>query len=504
MSEIVRVPPELQRFLGFPGPQALLIRGPPGSGKTTLGLACLEEFRGDRVLVTSRVPHRELGREFPWLGNHTSHQISVIDTSESTRGVHEVARTIQHLREGISTTDDPEMDLKFKWLPAPIRTALAGLGPSSPPTLIVIDSWDALVEQFLGDDGSPSEGPVPDRGYLERLLLRFLARSPAHLIFILEREEQSQLDYLVNGVIVTHREPQNERLERWLTILKLRGVRIENPVYPFTLEGSRFMTILPAHPYSEDRGGGFDKRPDQMPGHIWPGSATFAEIFGRLPFGRMTLIERGPDVASRAWLTLVLPMIEQVLLEGGRVLAIPPPTSTPEEIYAPFEGRVEKGTFVAQVRLIMPSLDRTDPDLGRIVTPLSKGRPGNGFGTSSGADLVRFLTEGATASTPSFLLLDLEGLSAIAAAMGVAMSPEAVQQLPLGIQTAIRKLSIHAVVVGQTDSPLAEPFRRLASSRLRMWTRQGRLFLHGTEPWTPTLVLTGGGATHPYDLVRIV
>jgi KaiC/GvpD/RAD55 family RecA-like ATPase len=68
MSSVVRVPPELDAFLRLQPPQSLLIRGPPGSGKTMLSLALVEGFPGRRVYVSLRVSREGLLEQIPWLG----------------------------------------------------------------------------------------------------------------------------------------------------------------------------------------------------------------------------------------------------------------------------------------------------------------------------------------------------------------------------------------------------------------------------------------------------
>ncbi|MGI0151959.1 MAG: RAD55 family ATPase, partial [Thermoplasmata archaeon] len=340
MSSVVRIPNELQSFLNLPGPQTLLLRGPPGSGKTTLSLALLEAFKGDRFLVTSRVPGEELGREFPWLGENGGRSIRIIDTSGTEDSVHDIARTVRRSREHLLAPAPSEARAisEFLWLPSPLQRTWSQLAPDR-PSLVVIDSWDALVEGFLG--GAPEAGePVPDRPQIERLLIRRMGLAPAHLVFVLEREEQTSLDYLVNAVVVTRREASDERLARWMTIQKLRGVRIESPNYPFSLEGAKFEGILPVRAYQTLRAGPPDPETEQLPGLIWPGSRDFAASFGRLPLGKITLLEVDPDASPEVANLLCLPIVAHVLREGGRVLIVPQPSEAPGDIWEGLNGSV--------------------------------------------------------------------------------------------------------------------------------------------------------------------
>jgi KaiC/GvpD/RAD55 family RecA-like ATPase len=351
VSSVVRIPRELQEFLNLPGPQTLLLRGPPGTGKTTLSLAMLEAFKGDKLLVTSRVPGRELGREFPWLGNNGGRGIQLIDTSELDHSVQDVARTMHQAREYLLAPVGPEdrEAAQFMWLPAPLQDAWSRVAPDR-PSLIVIDSWDALVETFLGD-GNESDGPVPDRAQIERLLIRRMGHAPAHIVFVLEREEQTALDYLVNAVVVTRRETSDERLSRWMSLLKLRGVRIENPNYPFSLEGGRFEGIMPIGPYHSLRPGRPDPEIEHLPGFLWPGSTDFASAFGRLPLGKITLVEMDEDASPEIANMICLPVVSQVLNANGRVLVLPHTSESPFEIWEGLEPSVPRTRFFSNLRI---------------------------------------------------------------------------------------------------------------------------------------------------------
>jgi len=505
MSGVVRLPGELRDFLELPGPQTLLIRGAPGSGKTTLSLALLEAFRGEKILLTSRVPGRELHREFAWLGDNHGRSITLIDTSEMDETVQDVARVMRHAREVLAAPRGADRDSsQFLWLPPPLQDAWARLSPTA-PTLVIVDSWDALIESFLGEPTDPND-LVPDRAHLERLLIRRMSRAPAHLVFVLEREEQTSLDYLVNGVVVTRRETSQDRLARWMTLHKLRGVRIGNPVYPFTLEGGRFESILPVRPYATMRSGPPDAEVDAMPGHIWPGARPFAENFGRLPFGKITLLETDEQASSRVAELLIAPMMSHVLRSGGHVLLIPHSSDTPEDIFASLNGAVPEERFLQGMRLVIPPgpVPAGKERLWHVVAPMGR-RDGDGAsGGLTGSDALRFLHDGASDRSPSLLVVSLQGLGAVARSTGIPMDQLASAQLPESLVGAVRGHPMHAVVIGRDDSGLLDPLRAIATIRLTLTIRQGRIFLHGVAPWTPNFVLADGSEGRPYELLRVV
>ena len=506
MSSVVRIPRELQEFLNLPGPQTLLMRGPPGSGKTTLSLALLEAFKGDKILVTSRVPNQELGREFPWLGNNGGRQIQIVDTSQEEDSVHEVARAIERAREQLfATRQSDERDAaQFMWLPESLQDAWSRLSPDR-PSLVVIDSWDALVEGFLG--GPPTAGaPVPDRAHVERVLIRRMGKAPAHLVFVLEREDQTALDYLVNAVVVTRRETSDQRLTRWMSLLKLRGVRIENPNYPFSLEGAKFESILPIGPYQSLKPGSPDPEKEALPGFIWPGSEDFASSFGRLAIGKITLVEVDPDASADVANLLCLPMVAHVLSLGGRVVMVPHTTETPYDIWEGLSGAVPRPRFLSHVRMIVPPgpAPKGKEDYWKVVLPIQRPDPNASPQAPQDSEAIRFLLEGASERSPGLIVISLAGLLGLAQIMNIPLSPEVVTRIPDAFYSATKAGPFHMVLIGRRGSPLLDPIRVVSSVRLAVNIYQGRVFVHGVAPWTPNFVLTEGNKDRPYQLMRVV
>jgi hypothetical protein len=507
MGAALPVPRELVDFLQLPGPQSMLLRGPPGSGKTSLSLALLQAFPGQRHFVTNRVPSDDVLLAFPWLGKNGRHGIEILDNTEPGTDLRVAARALVRA-DPVLVSDEPTPTRElqeFLWLPPPLQDAWSRLRGDQ-PALVVIDSWDALVESYLGTaDGAATPG-LPNRGEIERSLLRRMGSVRAHLLFVLEREEQTQLDYLVNGVAVTGREVVQGRLERWLTILKLRGVRIENPLYPFSLESARFECIVPIRPYGQLRGGRFNRAPDHLPGLLWPGSRAFAESFGRLPLGKSTLVEVERDVPHQIPLLLLAPMIAHTIERNGHVIFVPDASTLPEDIWEALHDSVERSRFRSHVRCLLPPAGPNEgkSEFDDVIVRLGPSTDVTAVSPSDEIGMDQFLRSGATAESPGLFVVFLQGFAAIATSMGIPMTPEVVQRLPGQIPTSVRGSPIHAIAIGASGSPWVDPLRPTAALRLHVRQVQGRIFLHGSDPWTPTFVLTEGDDTAPYGLLRVV
>ncbi|MFI5413621.1 MAG: RAD55 family ATPase [Candidatus Lutacidiplasmatales archaeon] len=495
MSAILELPTELQQFLSQPPPQTLLLRGAPGSGKTTLSVSMLHSFPGQRFLVSSRVTESELRREFPWVQWDT--QIRLIDVTDRVGTLQDASRVVAHLQKVIENAEK-EPELRGLWLPSPLQDAWSQTDPSR-PSMVVIDSWDALVERYIGT--SAHELGFPDRGEIERILLDQMVQSPMFLVLVVERSESSQLDYLVNGVVETGSDVHNGRPERWLHLKKLRGTRIDTPLYPFTLEGARFQCISPIGPTLSGRVVRPESDPGTVPGYLWPGCSDFAAAFGRLPVGRLTLIERDLAVPIEALVLLMRPMAGHVARSGGRVLQILPPTIGPEAVMRTYREVLSPEQIQQQVRfqLSAPATVHSE-EIEQLLLPAPIVAPAGG--DPHAPETARFLKERSSTGAPNLSIVWISALRAFSRE-GVEYSPA---NLPGLAMSYLAGAPAHTVFVGPEDDPMTASLRTMAATRVRLRSNAGRVFVWGEQPATPTFVLAEAEKTteKPYRLLRIV
>jgi len=499
MVATFRLPEELTQYMERDPSRSLLIRGEAGTGKTTFALTLLTAFPGHRIYLSNRVPLAELEQDYPWLRSEGT-EIHIVEGAKGSDRLRETARSIRQSGKLVDLRRDLEVAEEL-WLPDSVTDAYSRVPPGE-RGMIVIDSWDALVERYIGPS-TDGPGRLPDRAEIERILMGLMERARVQLVLVAEREQSSQLDYLVDGVVSCSTLHDEGRLERWVHLKKLRGVRITHSSYPFSLDGARFQCIAPLRGLSLPVLSSPEPDPDPTPGGLWPGSVRFAEDFGRLAFGRATLIETDLDVPAEAVILFLTPIFSQVASQGGRALHILPPRASPESVLHAYRAICSPEEFVDRVRIFSPlRAPRKGSNaaiLDRVVLPALG--PVSEDTTPRMREGTDFLAEGVANGRTGLVAVWLTGLEH--ASVG-APNPYTRQNVPVILERVLEIGNLHAVMVGPTNDPFTETLREMASIRIQMRAKHGRVFIYGLAPPTPPLVLAGGDKGAPYDLIRIV
>jgi len=217
------IPPELVDALSAGEGYSLLIKGEPGTGKTMLAFEILEEFGGESAIyLSARVSLPALYNQFPWL--------------EERAGF-------------VSVVDATKLYMSSKAFPGPrpfsdiLHLKMVEAGK---PATLVIDSWEAIASGAKEEKIEVLEAAITD------LVRSYATQYKMNLILISEKVETSSLDYIVDGIVELSRISIDYRRAREMVLKKLRGVRIDQHKYGFTLDGGRFRFFGP-FPEEENR-----------------------------------------------------------------------------------------------------------------------------------------------------------------------------------------------------------------------------------------------------------
>jgi len=496
MSSAVPIPPELESFFDSPDPQTLLIRGPPGSGKTMLALALMESFQGRCIYVSLRVTRAALLAQFPWLSSVSPKDIEVVDAAEQSDRVQDRARLERPKLLVAQPTEAKDLE-EFLWLPKAVQSAWSSAGGVD-PTMIVIDSWDAVIDQYFERTAASGES-APSRAEIERLLVgRMMRRKNLSLVLVLERDTLSVLDYMVHGIAETSRRLVEGRLERWLSLPKLRGTAIPVDTYPFTLARGRFTAITPAlirdfviraplaDPHPEDPG-------------QWPGSTDYAEAFGRLGPGRMTLIELDSAAPREISRVMLGPMMIQTLQIGGRGLLLTVPSIDPEDTFASVKDLIAPEVLSDRLRVMttVPLVPGVLKSSG-IIVPFRW--------TTTGVPVPvpedeRFLTGAQGSNEANLIVVYLSGLEAAAEAAGVSVGHGTLSVLAA---TVFPRGTVHVVVLARSGDPMIQAVNPVSETLIKVRYSNGRVFVSGHRPYSAPLILSHEDPPEPYRLTPVL
>jgi hypothetical protein len=144
-----------------------------------------------------------------------------------------------------------------------------------------------------------------------------------NLILISERTETTPLDYIVDGIVELSRISVDYRRARELNLKKLRGVRISQHKYGFTLEGGRFRTFGPFERRKVEKSRKVEVVPS-APAYISTGVTELDLILGGgLSTGSTALVEYGDDLSLLGYQSIIAHMIINCIQQGTHVVKIP-------------------------------------------------------------------------------------------------------------------------------------------------------------------------------------
>ncbi|MCY0851684.1 MAG: ATPase [Thermoplasma acidophilum] len=214
--------------------KSMVIKGKPGSGKTTFTLDFLTSIRDHHPVyyISSRTTDSAISEAYPWIKDRFSGEgeISKVKTDYLNR----FEKMVEEGKFGDFLKDGLIIDMKKI---VPIIHSLyefvdAHVGERP---IIALDSIDAIAEEYN----------IPEDFLFLMLKNDLVEGSGANLVTILEAKQNERLEYFADGVVSLDYNIKNDMLIRSLTLEKMRGISIgPYPNYMFSLAGGKFNSVM--------------------------------------------------------------------------------------------------------------------------------------------------------------------------------------------------------------------------------------------------------------------
>jgi KaiC/GvpD/RAD55 family RecA-like ATPase len=381
------IPPEIRRFLLKDSARSMIVRGKPGTGKTTFCLQCLEEIGLGRscFYFSTRVSDTALYSQFAWL-KEREWRDKILDAS---RGFLKALGDEQSPEAPDAKDQSPQ---KAELLAASRellgamyddrvasagnvdRTMLNNLLQQSDmldlsrlyerierrlpqPSFLIIDSLDGLAEKY--DLSLPKIAFALQKDLVEN--------SNARILLVLESESRI-VDYMVDGVVNMDMGEVDRRRIRELTIEKLRGEPVDQHRYLFTLHGGRFRHFAPFRPPASYKPTTWEPVPDAA-GIFSTGTPSLDAILGGgYPRGSNIVVEMMNNLPEGVYKMLVFPTALNFGKQGRGVGVIPFGDTMAGEFYemmVQLLGRDGAGRLLKMAEVVHP--DRNQ-DHSHVVT----------------------------------------------------------------------------------------------------------------------------------------
>jgi len=267
-NSFLDIPPELGEFVRN-DTYSLLIKGPSGTGKTTLSLSILRSLkaRNNFFYISTRSSPKQLFEHYPWLRKFTKQPNKDIENEE--------------IGQNISSFEDARLDEPESLFERVTNQLMDVKNP-----VIIIDSWDSVASLM------DREARLNN----ERVLQTWRERAKAKLIFTSEESTESSLESIVDGVVELNYEFIDDIRIRSLFLKKLRGVPVKRSIYYFTLK-DRYLRCFGSYDPREFRSINMkDKIPNVVnsPKHILQTGYQDLDnhIGGTLPRNGLIIIEK--------------------------------------------------------------------------------------------------------------------------------------------------------------------------------------------------------------------
>ncbi len=331
-----KFPLEIEGFLKNPWGKSLIIRGEPGSGKTTMALEIMENIftPQNSVYLSTRVGDQSIYNQFPWVKDSDAKNriidagkkfLKTINPKVETSKKNEVLISGTEVLRSL-TNQPPEKIITYN---------LDSLGINSPELERSIDSLNLIIKNrpvlvIDSVEGIATKLDVDELKLVFAIQKDFVESSGINVVFVSEAANEgkiNKLDYLVDGVINLHKEFSDSRILRIMRMEKMRYTQIESAEYLYTLNGGRFEYIAPLK-YNVDFSYSYSREiKDALTGMEFIDERIKSEHLRNI--SAINFINVKSDIIY----PFITPVVARSLQENKGVIYMADPDKDPNEIY---------------------------------------------------------------------------------------------------------------------------------------------------------------------------
>jgi KaiC/GvpD/RAD55 family RecA-like ATPase len=418
----------LKQFMQGPI-NTILIKGVAGTGKTTVALEILKAAgHGKGAYISSRVPKGLLETHIPAMKETIeSQEFLDIRLEDATSVLNSVIRLIE---------------------PKKVKT-------------VVFDSWDGLAKELESNE----------RLRAEKTLLAIANNSGVQFIFVSEEPGATTIDYLVDGIVEVVSVEEQNRTVREFIIHKLRGTKIPQHKYNFTLLEGKFTFFGPYIPPDYSKMSKFFPRPDIGESYSF-GSRSLDSVFGGLAPGSTLAVEYDDDVPYTALRAVGYPAIINFLAMGRSAILLPQPGARDAQTNLILAKGAGEAAVNERLRIlnVLRTSDLKTTILPAIATPKEI------------HEEVTNETKKLRAKSADKTVLLVESISALENLFASNLD-SLLEVTSQEIITFQQSRDAHMLFLAK-DSPIRSRILSISSSYVKMFVRNGTVLLYGVKPHT--------------------
>jgi len=504
----------------------MIVKGRAGTGKTTFVLQMLEEvFSGlDNFYLSSRVSDTALYKQFPWLLSkerndrliHASKKF--LDSLDRAKEDGEMPMAVEGAdMDALLLTAPPETDevksakmllKEFRLLngsfPVAVdRTELSRVeGLFEPPEIetmsdvgdgftqfhnlvvdfdsdlpeleriynrvesqlpkqicVAIDSIEALAEKY----------GIPEGRLINMLHKDLVENTNIYLVIVLEKFDNMDLDYYVDGVIRLEQSEMDGRAFREVLIQKLRGCETRHHRYLYTLTAGRMKTFGPYSFRFPDAGAIWPAPETRAPGRMPTGSPQLDTMLGGgLLEGAVNLLEVDRAVPTEAVQLFCMGPVLNALSSGQGVVWLPSREFAPTMLPPLVDRYLGEGKAEGRLRIV--DLYPTDLDSSN---PYMLGVEGDPIGNYLKWDVMRFNFK--EVEGPTLNIMSYDALESV--------SGKVVDDMR-DYYTELRQSGNVDLTIARASVRSTDRLADIAQQHLRLCKVHGALVLFGERPHT--------------------